>query len=80
MPFTKAQLIKYLGGPALLRVAPTFPWKGHWHDTRTMVIDATERLASSTRYEVALAGPLAAKTNQFKLEFVHELCNQRSLR
>jgi hypothetical protein len=58
--------------PSALAVVPAFPWKGYWHDTRTLVIDPTAPLASSTKYTVKLAGELGAKSGNFKLEFVHD--------
>jgi uncharacterized protein YfaS (alpha-2-macroglobulin family) len=50
---------------------PAFPAKAYWHDTKTLVIDP-EKLASSTKYEVKLAGDLATKSGKFKLDFVHD--------
>ena len=57
---------------AVVTVAPAFPWKGYWHDTRTLVIDPSAPLASSTTYTVKLAGELGAKSGNFELEFVHD--------
>ena len=57
--------------PKTVAVSPAFAWTGFWQDTRTLVIDPTERLAPSTRYTVALQGELATRTSNFSLSFVH---------
>src|SRR5687767_8289190 len=42
----------------VVAIKPTFAWKAYWHDAKTLVIDPTGPMASSTTYQVALAGEL----------------------
>ncbi|MEO8699520.1 MAG: MG2 domain-containing protein, partial [Kofleriaceae bacterium] len=57
--------------PATVAVSPAFTWSGFWQDTRTLVVDPTERLAASTKYTVTLQGDLATRTQAFAMSFVH---------
>src|SRR5512134_3380580 len=63
-----------VGKPAdtsMVAVTPAFKWNGFWQDTRTLVLDPTERLTPSTKYTVALQGDLAKRTSSFSMSFVH---------
>ncbi|MGE5185074.1 MAG: alpha-2-macroglobulin family protein, partial [Acidobacteriota bacterium] len=53
-------------------IAPAIAWKGFWQDRQTLVIEAIDPLAPSTRYEVSLAGELGKRTSEFTFSFVHE--------
>ncbi len=56
----------------LARVTPAFAYRSSWRDDATLVIEPLEPLAPSTRYEVALAGELGARTHAFHFSFVHQ--------
>nr|HEX4318707.1 MG2 domain-containing protein [Kofleriaceae bacterium] len=58
--------------PRTVTITPAIAWKGFWRDRQTLVIDATDPLAPSTRYTVSLAGELATRTDAFQMSFVHE--------
>jgi hypothetical protein len=53
-------------------VSPAVPWTGRWRDRHTLVIEPSEPLKASTRYQVALAGELARRTGGFQFAFVHQ--------
>lgn len=53
-------------------LTPAVPWTGRWRDRYTLVIEPTEPLAPSTRYQVALTGELGRRTGGFRFEFVHQ--------
>jgi len=61
-----------VGGPIDARVTPAFAYRSFWRDDATLVIEPLEPLALSTRYEVALAGELGARTHAFHFSFVHK--------
>ena len=61
-----------VGGPIDTRVSPAFAYRSFWRDDATLVLEPLEPLAPSTRYEVALAGELAARTHAFHFSFVHQ--------
>ena len=60
-----------VGGRIDARVTPAFAYRSFWRDDVTLVIEPLEPLAPSTRYEVALAGDLGARTHAFHFSFVH---------
>lgn len=70
-PVVEDALVSQAPDPSMIAVSPEFPWKGYWQDRSTLVIDPVERLAASTRYQVALRGQLAKRTNDFAFSFVH---------
>src|SRR5262249_19824393 len=57
---------------ASVKIAPAIAWKGFWQDRRALVVEPTEPLAASTRYQVALTGELAKRTQNFAFSFVHK--------
>jgi uncharacterized protein YfaS (alpha-2-macroglobulin family) len=57
--------------PAAVAIVPATPWKGFWQDRQTLVIEPGA-LTPSTRYQVTLAGELAARTRGFQLAFVYQ--------
>ncbi|MBV8762840.1 MAG: hypothetical protein JO257_36485 [Deltaproteobacteria bacterium] len=61
-----------VGGPIDAHVSPAFAYRSSWRDDMTLVIEPLEPLAPSTRYEVALAGELGARTHAFHFSFVHQ--------
>ncbi|HSN25894.1 MAG TPA: hypothetical protein VLT45_06395, partial [Kofleriaceae bacterium] len=61
-----------LSAARLARVTPAFAYRSFWRDDATLVIEPLEPLAPSTRYEVALAGELGARTHAFHFSFVHK--------
>ena len=61
-----------VGGTIDARVTPAFAYRSFWRDDATLVIEPLEPLAPSTRYEVALAGELGARTHAFHFSFVHK--------
>src|SRR5688572_28559825 len=58
--------------PELVVVSPAVPWRGFWQDQRTLVVDPTAPLASSTRYRVALGGELGRRTAGLAFDFVSD--------
>ncbi len=63
-----------VGKPAALdslTLTPPVPWKGHWQDRQTLVVEPQAPLAESTEYSVKLAGRLAARTGGFGFSFTH---------
>ncbi|MCW5802873.1 MAG: hypothetical protein KIT31_10845 [Deltaproteobacteria bacterium] len=71
-PIVGDALVGKPADPHTVSVSPPFAWKGFWQDTRTLVVDPTDKLAPSTRYTVALTGELAKRTENFQLAFVHK--------
>lgn len=57
--------------PETVTLTPAVPWTGRWRDRYTLVIEPSEALRASTRYQVALAGALARRTGGFQFAFVH---------
>src|SRR6185437_5871102 len=70
-PVVPAELVGSPALPTAIAVTPAFPWKGYWQDRQTLIVEATAPLQPSTRYQVALAGELAARTDAFAFSFVH---------
>jgi len=63
-----------VGKPAdatTVTISPNIPWRGFWQDRQTLMVEPTEALAASTRYQVALGGALAKRTAGFQFSFVH---------
>ena len=63
-----------VGKPAdatMVTIRPAVAWKGYWQDRQTLVVEPTEPLAASTRYQVTLAGELGTRTAGFGFAFVH---------
>jgi uncharacterized protein YfaS (alpha-2-macroglobulin family) len=56
----------------VIAVKPEFAYKAYWFDRKTLVIDPVGKLASSTKYSVALVGALGKQSGNFKLDFVHD--------
>ncbi|MDQ3298456.1 MAG: MG2 domain-containing protein [Myxococcota bacterium] len=71
-PVVDEALVSTPVAPGTVEVTPDFAHKGYWQDTRTIVIDPVDHLASSTRYRVALAGELGKRTSGFHFSFVHD--------
>jgi uncharacterized protein YfaS (alpha-2-macroglobulin family) len=55
---------------APLALEPAVALEAHWVDRQTLVAVPAAELAPSTRYRVALRGPLAGRTNDFSFSFV----------
>lgn len=53
-----------------LALEPDIDLDAHWLDRQTLVAVPTAELAPSTRYKVALRGPLASRTGDFTFSFV----------
>jgi uncharacterized protein YfaS (alpha-2-macroglobulin family) len=53
-----------------LALDPEMDVDAHWLDRQTLVAVPVAELSPSTRYQVALRGPLAGRTNDFKFSFV----------
>lgn len=53
-----------------LALEPEMDVDAHWLDRQTLVAVPVAELAPSTRYQVALRGPLAGRTNDFTFSFV----------
>jgi hypothetical protein len=70
-PVVPAELVGSPALPTTIAVSPAFPWKGYWQDRQTLIVEATGPLAPSTRYQVALAGDLGARTDRFSFSFVN---------
>src|ERR1700733_8842447 len=70
-PVVLAEPVGIIVLPDAITVTPSFPWKGYWQDRQTLIVEATAQLAPATRYEVALAGQLASRTDAFSFSFVH---------
>ncbi len=63
-----------VGKPAdatTVSISPKIAWKGFWQDRQTLMIEPTEALAASTRYQVSLGGTLGKRTAGFQFSFVH---------
>jgi hypothetical protein len=60
-----------VGGPIEARITPELPARAWWSDDATLVIEPTEPLRASTRYDVALVGELGERTHHFHFSFVH---------
>ena len=63
-----------VGKPAdamTVTISPSVGWKGFWQDRQTLMVEPTEALAASTRYQVKLGGALAKRTAGFQFSFVH---------
>ena len=58
--------------PGTVTLTPAVPWTGRWRDRHTLVIEPSEALRPSTRYQVKLAGELARRTGGFQFAFVHQ--------
>ena len=71
-PVVAADMVGKPPAPDAIAIAPALAWKGYWQDRQTLVIEPTEALAPSTRYEVTLAGELGKRTAQFTFAFVHQ--------
>ena len=65
--------------PRTITVSPAVPWQGHWQDRQTLVIETKGPLTPSTRYHVALAGDLAARTGPFEVAFVYRPLSVRGV-
>ena len=57
--------------PGVVAIVPAVHYKAFWQDRQTLVVDVTDALAASTRYEVSLAGALGKRTGHFTFGFVH---------
>src|SRR4051812_17552288 len=57
-PAVGEDMVGKAAAPNAVTISPAVPWRGFWQDRQTLVIEPTEKLAPSTRYEVALAGDL----------------------
>jgi uncharacterized protein YfaS (alpha-2-macroglobulin family) len=57
--------------PGTVAIEPAIPWKGHWSDRQTLVVEPESTLAPATRYTVRLTGPLADRTGAFSFSFVN---------
>jgi uncharacterized protein YfaS (alpha-2-macroglobulin family) len=53
-----------------LALEPGVDLEAHWLDRQTLVAVPTAELAPSTRYQVALRGPLAGRTGDFTFSFI----------
>jgi uncharacterized protein YfaS (alpha-2-macroglobulin family) len=70
-PAIGEDLVGKPAAPGSIEITPHIAWKGFWQDRQTLVVEPTEALAPSTRYEVQLAGELGKRTAQFTFAFVH---------
>jgi uncharacterized protein YfaS (alpha-2-macroglobulin family) len=70
-PAVGEDMVGKAAAPNAVTISPAVPWRGFWQDRQTLVIEPTDKLAPSTRYEVALAGDLGKRTAAFSFDFVH---------
>jgi hypothetical protein len=71
-PVVDAAMVGSPADASTVKIAPAIAWKGYWHDRQTLVIESTEALAPSTRYQITLAGDLGTRTEGFAFSFVHK--------
>src|SRR5450755_4587705 len=69
-PVVEAAMVGAPADASTVRISPAIAWKGYWHDRQTLVIESTEALAASTRYQITLAGDLGTRTEGFAFSFV----------
>lgn len=55
-----------------IAIEPAVPWRGHWQDRQTLILEPLEPLRASTRYRVVLTDALARRTGGFHFEFVQQ--------
>ena len=70
-PVVDEAMVGKPAAPDTVQMTPAVAWKGHWQDRQTLLVEPTEALAASTRYQVALGGTLATRTQHFSFAFVH---------
>ncbi len=71
-PVVDERMVGKPADPNTVKLQPAIAWKGYWQDRQTLVIESTEPLAASTRYQVKLAGELGTRTEGFAFSFVHK--------
>ena len=70
-PAVDADQVSRAADPGSVAIVPPIAWRGYWQDRETLVVEPTEPLARSTRYQVTLAGELGARSHRFAFAFVH---------
>lgn len=71
-PVIDAAQIGTSASDALARLEPAVPLEGYWLDRQTLALTPLADLNPSTRYKVELMGELAARTENFRFDFVHQ--------